>query len=120
MPSPSAPTGRWLVTGSGDKTARLWDLKAEHPETTARVLKGHEGSVHAVAISPEGRWLVTGSEDKTARLWPLRIEELLEQAERAVGRNFTRKEWEELFPDEPYRKTFERLPAPADVQPVLR
>ena len=51
-------------------------------------------------------------QDKTARLWPLTIEELLKQAERAVGRNFTREEWEELFPGEHYRKTFEGLPAP--------
>ena len=62
------------MTGSGDKTARLWDLKAEAPETTARVLKGHEGPVDAVAISPDGRWLVTGSWDKTARLWDLKAD----------------------------------------------
>jgi hypothetical protein len=70
-----------------------------------------------MAISPDGRWLVTGSRDNTARLRPLNIEEPLEQAERAVGRNFTRKEWEELFPDEDYRKTFEGLPAPGEVPP---
>ena len=69
-----SPDGRWLVTGSDDKTARLWDLKAEEPEATARVLKGHEGPVSALAISPDGRWLVTGSEDKTARLWDLKDE----------------------------------------------
>ena len=38
----------------------------------------------------------------------MRIEDVLDQAERAVGRNFTREEWKEIFPDEPYRKTFER------------
>ena len=35
--------GRWLVTGSWDKTARLWDLTAKEPEKTARVLSGHDG-----------------------------------------------------------------------------
>ena len=103
---------RWLVTGSGDNTAGLWDLSAEEPENTARVLKGHDGSVKAVAISSDGRWLVTGRNDKTARLWPLTIEELVRQGERAVGRNFTQQEWEQLFPGEPYRKTIERFPGP--------
>ena len=69
-----SPDGRWLVTGSRDKTARLWDLKAEEPEATARVLRA-KGPVYALAISPDGRWLVTGSGDKTARLWDLKAEE---------------------------------------------
>ena len=111
--------GRWLVTGSWDDTARLWDLNAKEPENTARVLKGHEGSVYFVAISAGGRWVITGSGDKTARLWPLRIEELRKPGERTVGRNFTRKEWEELFPGEPYRKTIERLPGGAQQWIVL-
>ena len=55
---------RWLVTGSYDKTARLWDLTAEHPAKTARVLVAHEHNVLAVAISPDSRWLVTGSQDR--------------------------------------------------------
>ena len=59
------------MTGSEDKTARLWDLTAKDPAAAPIVLRGHEGSITAVAISPDNRWLVTGSGDKTARLWDL-------------------------------------------------
>jgi WD40 repeat protein len=62
---------RWLVTGSWDKTARLWDLSAKDPAANPVMLRGHNGSVKAVAISADNRWLVTGSWDKTARLWDL-------------------------------------------------
>jgi WD40 repeat protein len=110
-----SPDGRWLVTGREGRTARLWDLKADDPTKTARVLSGHDGYVWAVAISPDGRWLVTGSSDNTARLWPLTVEQLLEDAKRAVGRNFTLEEWNELFRGEDYRRTFEGLPAPGKV-----
>jgi Tol biopolymer transport system component len=115
-----SPDGRWLATGSEDKTARLWDLKADDASKTARVLSGHQEPVSVVAISPDGRWLATGSNDETARLWPLTVEQLLEDARRSVGRNFTREEWEELFPGEDYRKTFESLPAPGKVPTLSR
>ena len=50
--------GRWLVTGSDDTTARLWDLHAADPNQTVRVLRGHEKGITAVALDPQGRWLV--------------------------------------------------------------
>ena len=40
-----SPDGRWLATGSDDTTVRLWDLKADNPGQTARVLKGHDEAV---------------------------------------------------------------------------
>ncbi len=66
-----SPDGHWLVTGSADNTARLWDLTAPDPAASPVVLRGHEGGITALAISPDGHWLVTGSDDTTARLWDL-------------------------------------------------
>ena len=70
-----SPDNRWLVTGSFDRTARLWDLTAKDPAASPVVLSGHEGAVYAVGISRDNHWLVTGSWDGTARLWDLTAEE---------------------------------------------
>jgi hypothetical protein len=56
-----SPDNRWLVTGSNDNTARLWDLSAKDPAANPVVLRGHEGAVDAVAISPDNRWVVTAA-----------------------------------------------------------
>jgi WD40 repeat protein len=60
-----APDGTWLVTASGDRTARIWAADG----TVRAVLTGHEDVVRKVAIAPDGTWLVTASHDGTARIW---------------------------------------------------
>lgn len=66
------PDSRWLVTSSDDKTARLWDLHAQHPESTAIVLQGHELCPSVLAISPDSRWLFTANlQVKVSRVWDL-------------------------------------------------
>ena len=65
------PDCRWVVTGSEDKTVRLFDLTSHCPAASQVVLRGHAGPVTSIAISPDGRWMVTGSHDQTVRLWDL-------------------------------------------------
>jgi WD40 repeat protein len=57
--------GRLLVTGSTDKTARLWAAR------TGRLLHvlRHRGHVVAESFSPDGRQLVTSSSDGSAGVW---------------------------------------------------
>jgi WD40 repeat protein len=62
---------RWLITGSWDNTARLWDLAALDPSQRPIVLDAHHGAVNALAFSIDGQYVVTGSSDKTAILWNL-------------------------------------------------
>jgi WD40 repeat protein len=62
-----SPDGRSIVSGSWDKTLRLWDAATGQPRGTP--LTGHTASVISVAFSPDGRSIVSGSWDETLRLW---------------------------------------------------
>jgi WD40 repeat protein len=61
-----SPDGKRIVTGSDDKTAKVWDADTGRELHT---LTGHTGSVLRVAYSPDGKRIVTGSWDKTAKVW---------------------------------------------------
>src|SRR6267154_896043 len=67
MSAAFSPDGKRIVTGSYDKTIRLWD--AETGEPLRAPLEGHEHWVSSVAFSPDGKRIVSGSYDKTIRLW---------------------------------------------------
>ncbi|KAG8697495.1 hypothetical protein FRC08_006487 [Ceratobasidium sp. 394] len=62
-----SPDGAYIVSGSSDKTIRIWDAHTGQPVTPPLV--GHAGSVYSVAYSPDGSYLVSGSDDKTIRIW---------------------------------------------------
>ncbi|MDM8568522.1 caspase family protein [Thiotrichales bacterium HSG1] len=53
---------RFLVTGSEDKTVRLWSLPEGQLIRTFRppIGQGHEGKIFAVAISPDGKTIAAG------------------------------------------------------------
>jgi len=41
--------------------------------STTRILEGHSGWVHAVALSADGRWALSGSYDETVRVWDMEM-----------------------------------------------
>jgi len=61
-----SPDGRFMLSGSQDKSVRLWDANSGRE---AVVFLGHESEVNSVAFSPDGRSVVSGSDDGTVRLW---------------------------------------------------
>jgi tetratricopeptide (TPR) repeat protein len=61
-----SPDGRTILTGSADRTARLWDAATGRPAGPTLV---HPDAVWSVAFSPDGRLILTGSYGGTARLW---------------------------------------------------
>lgn len=74
--------GRLIVSGSGDKTARIWDMV----DGTSKVLMindadpvNNDAGVTSVAISPNGQLVAAGSLDTVVRIWDVRTGLLLER-----------------------------------------
>ena len=63
-----SPDGQTLVSGSNDKTIKIWQLSTGQE---LRTLTGHSGWISSLAISPDGQTLVSGSWDKTIKIWQL-------------------------------------------------
>jgi guanine nucleotide-binding protein subunit beta-2-like 1 protein len=58
--------GQFALSGSWDKTMRLFDL---NQGKSVRTFKGHEKDVYCVAFSGDNRQIVSGGRDKTLKLW---------------------------------------------------
>ncbi len=61
-----SPDGKFVVTGSNDKTARIWDAVTGLPIGQPLV---HANWVMSVALSRDAKTLITGCMDGSARLW---------------------------------------------------
>ena len=85
-----SPDGKNIVSGSADKTIKVWDAgawaliplnatltpKTEPPLRVAASLKlkaenenVHSGCINSVAFSPDGKSIVSGSDDTTLKVW---------------------------------------------------
>jgi WD40 repeat protein len=68
------PMGDKLVSGSFDKTIKLWQLNTG---TAIYTLGDRLKGVFALAVSPDGKLLASGSRDETIELWNLETGTLL-------------------------------------------
>ncbi|MEL6159679.1 MAG: NB-ARC domain-containing protein [Cyanobacteria bacterium J06627_32] len=69
-----SPDGTRLVSGSADRTLKLWDTSTGE---CLKTMTGHQNWVMSVAFSPDGTRLVSGSADRTLKLWDANTGECL-------------------------------------------
>ncbi|MCB0531348.1 MAG: caspase family protein [Lewinellaceae bacterium] len=68
-----SPDSLYLLTGSADKTARLWD----RARNEIVVYRGHSGAIEEVAFAGGGQRVLTRSSDGTVKLWTLEGREIV-------------------------------------------
>lgn len=69
-----SPRGHILVTGSWDKTIKVWNVATGQ---LLRTLMGHQEAVWSVAVAADGKTLVSGSSDQQIKIWNLRKGQLI-------------------------------------------
>lgn len=70
-----SPDGNWLVTGSWDNSAKIWNTKTGNAEK--KLEQKHQGYVNTVRYSPDGTRILTASDDSTAKVWNAETGEVL-------------------------------------------
>ncbi|KAI9326222.1 WD40-repeat-containing domain protein [Obelidium mucronatum] len=66
--------GKTVVSGSNDKTVKLWSVETGE---CIKTLVGHSDWVLSVAISSDGQTVVSGSRDNTVKLWSVETGECI-------------------------------------------
>lgn len=60
--------GRYLVSGSRDRTIKIWDVLSG---LCIKTMEGHDNWVRSVIWHPAGRYVISSSDDKSIRAWDL-------------------------------------------------
>ena len=61
-----SPDGTKIISGSRDKTIKIWDANTGE---CLKTLEGHSLDVNSVAYSPDGTKIISSSSDKTIKIW---------------------------------------------------
>ena len=72
------PDGRWAVSGSDDRTLKVWDCKTGK---FIHTLNGHTGGITSIAMSGDGQTVLSAGTDKTLKLWHIATGECLKTFE---------------------------------------
>ncbi|RLN74419.1 hypothetical protein BBJ28_00022642 [Nothophytophthora sp. Chile5] len=68
------PTNDWFVTGSADRTIKVWDLASGQLRLT---LTGHINAIRGLEVSPRHPYLFSAGEDKKVLCWDLEYNKVI-------------------------------------------
>ena len=61
-----SPDGTKIISGSRDKTIKIWDANTGE---CLKTLEGHSSYVWSVAYSLDSKRIISGSADETIKIW---------------------------------------------------
>src|SRR5262245_42718795 len=64
-----SPDGKYVVTGSYDRTLKVFEAATGKEFKTFAGPQGHQQLVIALALSPDGTFIASGSSDNTVKVW---------------------------------------------------
>lgn len=62
-----SPDSQYLVSGSKDCSAKLWDLK--YGNRILHSFNQHEAPINCIKFNPDRRLFTTGGNDRVSRQW---------------------------------------------------
>ncbi|MBL6446279.1 caspase family protein [Fulvivirga sp. 29W222] len=62
------PDGKYLLTGSRDKSIKLWDVASGRE---LRSFLGHKSTINDIDVTDDGKYFISSSADKTAKFWEI-------------------------------------------------
>ena len=83
-----SPDGKYALTGSFDRTARLWDIESGDLIRTFK----HKDYVNAVSFSPDGKLILTGTDDGSAYIFDTSYRDTLDFVCSLLHRELTEDE----------------------------
>ncbi len=117
-----SPDGKSVAaTCKGNRSGEVvWDLVRRKWLMDATFLLDAYVSAECLAFSPDGKSLAAGYQFGDVVLWDVDLKTWQRIAGRIANRNLRWDEWQQDFPDEPYRRTFRDLPWPATLPAEVR
>ncbi|MEL7001608.1 MAG: caspase family protein [Bacteroidota bacterium] len=68
------PDGKYLLTGSRDKTIKLWEIASGRE---LRTFFGHTSTINDISVSSDGKFFISSSADQTAKMWEITTGKLI-------------------------------------------